>query len=431
MSRVDTPDGGVRWTHRSYLLFGVGGALLLSAIVFRTSTPVFLALPLLVAPLVAAWTTPRDLGRIDLRWGETGAGPVVAVHGTLTGELGGAQDDLRMVMELPPGLVETRPIACPTRASEVAFTAEWWMYEPLVVTVPAPTVFWEDPFCLVQREVGGRRPPLSVERYPLGLRGASTLRLNRTTQLPGETPSRRLGSSGEFFALRRAVPGEPLGRINWWASARVGQLMTNEFQLDRSGDLLLVLDCRPTGLGVENDRRLLGVSKSAARGIADALLREKVRVGFAAFGEFVGAVPPSMGPGHRLRVAQAISRAELVVSPGPPSRCAIGLRRVFRPGLTTLVISSWVGDPTYHLMPYLRRAGYPVMMLSPSTVPLGRGMFPLSRRAEELAERVDRLDRGERLSPLWLFGPVIDWEEFWSLAVFVQYLKRPATRRGS
>lgn len=69
---------------------------------------------------------------------------------------------------------------------------------------------------------------LGVSHDPLG---------NQTTQ--------RLGQSFELGTLRHYVAGEPMGRVNWRASARSGELVIQHFQQSGSPLLHLVTDIPP------------------------------------------------------------------------------------------------------------------------------------------------------------------------------------------
>ena len=144
-------------------------------------------------------------------------------------------------------------------------------------------------------------------------RSKARARLDRTIPLAGETRARRIGPSGEFFGLRDALPGEPRGRINWTASARAGRMLANDYQMEQTGDVLLLLDVRPTSRDRSIDERLLAIARAGAFGIAEALLRSKVRLGYASFGEFLETVPLSSGRAHRVRVLEAIADRKSVV----------------------------------------------------------------------------------------------------------------------
>ncbi|HYA10492.1 MAG TPA: DUF58 domain-containing protein [Thermoplasmata archaeon] len=425
------PVQPARWTTRAYLLVVFGGGLAALAVALRSPVPLFAGLPLLLAPLLSAASVPQRLSQVDLEWQASGMGQDVTITGVLRADFGGHVGDVSITLPRPPGTVEAEPMRFEREPKEIRFTVRWTFAEPSIITVLSPRVYWRDPLGLTERTLEGARPPLPLERYPPGLSRVGSIRLERTIMQPGEIRSRVAGASGDFYGLREAAPDEPPRRINWRATARTGRLLANDYQLERTGDLVLLLDVRPTTAGPEVDERLLGVARAAVYGIAESLLRSKVRVGFAAFGEFVEAVPLSTGRVHRVRVLQGIVAAKRSDVAGPSERCALGLRRFFRPGVTILVVSSWAGDPAFDLLPYIRRQGFPVVLLSPSPLPMFRGTGGLAEADEPLAERLEQLQRRTRLSDLWQHGPVVDWTDYWTLDALIRVLRQPAHRRIS
>jgi len=55
-------------------------------------------------------------------------------------------------------------------------------------------------------------------------------------------PRRVVGAGSELHQLRAYVPGDPLARIDWKASARSRELITREFSEDQHLDVMLALD---------------------------------------------------------------------------------------------------------------------------------------------------------------------------------------------
>lgn len=417
------------WNGRAYLLLGVGGLLAVLAIPLRSPVPLFVALPLLFAPFAASAFAPSRTVRADVAWQAGGLGAEVAVDGTVRGAFGGAVANIALDLPTPPGARVSRPLQTTDAPEEIRFHVGWTFDEPTLTRAPEPVVVWRDPLGLCDRRLAGARPSLPLERYPPEVHRLGTLRLHRTIALTGETRSRRIGSSGEFYGIRDAAPDEPRGRINWRATARAGRLLANDYQIDQTGDVVLLLDVRPTSRDRSMDARLLGIARAGTYGIAEALLRTKVRLGFATFGEFLEAVPLSSGRTHRVRILTAIGSSQLSGVAGPAERCALALRRFFRPGVTTVVLSGWTDDPTGDLVPYLRRQGFAPLLVSPSPLPLFRGSVQLSGDDEDLARRIEELERRERLADNWQHAPVIDWDDYWSLEGLVRLLRAPSHRR--
>ena len=414
-----------RWRPRAYLLFGSGVVLSGVGFAVRDPAPLLLAVPLLLAPVAAALLGPRSSPRARFAWQVGGVGRSVEVSGSLAFDAPTDARDIVVEFPLPPGLTERSPPRIDRGLRDIHFGLHWDAAEPVVVPVPAPRVAWRDPAGLVERSVYRDPAPLVIERYPAELVRIGAVRLERTIAVPGETVSRGIGPSGEFFGIRLATPRDPPRRINWTASARAGRLLANEFRVERTGDVLLLVDARPTSLGPFVDAQLFSLSLAAAHGIAESFLREKARVGLGIYGEFLDIVPLAGGRTQRLRVRQALLDARLTNSPGPPERCAVALRRYFPPGVTTILLSSLADEETAHLVPFVRRRGFPVVVLSPSPLPLITGRRTPGDEEGELIVRIARLLRRGRLAQTWRDAPVVDWEQYWSVGGLVDLLRRP------
>jgi uncharacterized protein (DUF58 family) len=403
--------------------------LLLAAVLTRNPTPLFLALPLLLAPVAAGLAGPRSSPPVRIDLSVEGAAAEVRLRGAVVPEPGVDARDLVVELERPPSLVGD-PAQFDYSPSQIRFAANWTAPEPTITEVTVPTVLWRDPMGIVERETVSSASPVVVSRYPPELLRIGAVRLERTTPLPGETHSRRVGESGEFHGIRPARPDDPPRQINWRATARAGRPLANEYDLDKTGDLLILLDARPTPLGRAVDERLFSVARAAAVGLSDSFLRVKSRVGVGVFGEFLDVVPLSTGRTQRIRIEMALKRAHLSSVSAPAERCAVSARRHFPPGLTTVVFSSLADDSSEDLSPYLRRRGFPAVVLSPSPLPLIAAASQLTGADEELASRIARLVRRDRIARAWQESPTIDWDDYWSLGKFVEFVRRPRVRRA-
>jgi len=98
--------------------------------------------------------------------------------------------------------------------------------------------------------------------------------------LQGSMPSRSPGPGTEFFEIRDYVPTDEFKRINWKASARVGNLFSNEYEWERMADIYIILDSTRSSMNFSTD--YIKVSAS----IADHFLKLGNRVGLAAIGKF-------------------------------------------------------------------------------------------------------------------------------------------------
>lgn len=425
------PDVPIALRPRALLYFLAAAALAAAGVAMRSPVPIVAAVPFALAPAAAALLAPRDPPRVRIEWSESGEGARIRVDGRLTVEPPTRGADLTVGFLPAPPLEPTAPPTATARADRIDLRLDYRAPYPCLAWVSRPTVVWRDPLGLVERPAHTEGPALHVERFPPEVSRLGAVALRRTTQQPGETRSRALGVAGEFFGVRNARSDDPARRINWRATVRTGRRMANEFLLERTGDLLIVLDVRPTSMGPRYDGPLLAVGRAAASGIAAAFLHEKSRVGVAVFGEFASVVPMGSGRIHRLRVARAIEQAETAETSGPAERLAVTLRRFFPPGVTTLLITPLADEDAGFVLPPLRRRGFPTVVLSPSPLPLLAPADAPPESPEGTAYRLLALVRRERVADVWREAPVVDWSNYWSLAPLVNYFANAGRLRGA
>ncbi|MEM9293362.1 MAG: DUF58 domain-containing protein [Acidobacteriota bacterium] len=129
----------------------------------------------------------------------------------------------------------------------------------------------------------------------------------------GATPLARKGGSGEPYALREYLPGDPPNTIHWKASARHGTLVTREDTWERGARLVILLDCSRSMLGrAETDAEIQAAAHALElqalaqdAGTADAPVSEGSG-GSAARG--LPRVPVRSKLDHALAAALALTR---------------------------------------------------------------------------------------------------------------------------
>ncbi len=420
-----------RLTPRGGALLLAGAIAVLLALLLRDVALLFLSVPLFAGPIAAIAGAPPAGSRAQLTWTSSGSGPSVDVDGTLRLSPGLDAGGLDLRTELPVPLRARSPPRWEREPGEVRVHLSYVSKYPCLAILPLPRVLWRDPLGLVERAIPVEGSALQLERFPPELARLKATRLRRTTVFPGEVLSRHRGGSGDFFAIRPSVPGDTPRQINWAASARAGRWLANEYLMERTGDLLIVLDLRPTSLGATHDAELLSMARSAAFGIASAFLAEKARVGLATFAEYAEVLPLGSGRLQRFRLRRLLEATRVGEAAGPPERLGVSLSRHFPKGLGTLVISSLSDEDGPLLLAHLRRRGFAPFVLAPSPVTLLTGSLAPQRRSEQLALRLLRLARRERLAAAWKEAPVIEWEDYWSLAPLVRFLGRPAPGPGA
>lgn len=145
-------------------------------------------------------------------------------------------------------------------------------------------LWYENPFGLLRRRARVPAPEQfrvypdlsAVERY-----GALHVR-NRLLEA-GLRRMRMRGGGTEFESLREYAPGDAFRSVDWKATARRGKLMVAQYEVERSQDLMLVLDCGRLMTARLGDRRKLDYAVTAALSLASIASLAHDRVGITAF----------------------------------------------------------------------------------------------------------------------------------------------------
>jgi uncharacterized protein (DUF58 family) len=430
VSAAEPPETPVRFRPRALVFLVTGAALAVAAIAAHDSVPLILAVPLLFGPVAAGLGAARGTGTYRVTWSVDGSRDEVEIVGQLRRTADRGVPGVLPIFYRPEPLVERAPPEVERTPDGIEFRLHWAAPYPCLVSVARPAVVWRDPLGLVERDAAVEGEAVRVQRFPPELARAARAPLRRTTPLPGEVRARQLGPSGEFFGLRPYGPGDTLRQVNWSATARAGRVLANDFRVERTGDLLIVLDLRPSSLGPEVDARLASVACAGAYGLAQSFLEQKARVGLALYSEFLTAIPLGSGRRQRYRILRALQSATVGDVAGPSERLAVSLRRYFPPGVTTALISPLADDDSTLVLPHLRRRGYPTFVLSPSPVTLLARPAGPPTEDDGRALRLLHLVRRRRVADAWSEAPVVDWDDYWSLTALTSFFARPPGRRS-
>lgn len=113
----------------------------------------------------------------------------------------------------------------------------------------------------------------------------------------GQHQSKKFGRGTEFDSLREYTPDDEFRTVNWKATARAGRPIVNQYQVEQSRDLLLMIDCGRLMHTEIGGRPRLDRYLDAAVHLAYLALSQKDRVGLLAFdAEVRKFVAPSRRP---------------------------------------------------------------------------------------------------------------------------------------
>jgi len=128
----------------------------------------------------------------------------------------------------------------------------------------------------------------------------------------GQHMSRKFGRGTEFDSLREYTPDDEYRTVNWKATARAGRPIINQYQVEQSRDLVLLLDCGRLMHTEIAGRPRLDRYLDAAAQLAYVALSQKDRVGLVAFDAEVQSV---VKPGRRARQLDNLINAMFDLKP--------------------------------------------------------------------------------------------------------------------
>ena len=209
-----------------------------------------------------------------------------------------------------------------------------------------------------------------------------------------------------FGGVRPFQPGDPLRRIHWRATARIGRPVSRRYEPARNRQVLIALDVQtidgPFWEMSWDDDAFEGLCVTAAS-IARHLLAEGAAVGLAAAGfsgtaQRIAYLAPQAATGQLTRCTDLLARIG-PVSSGPYASLLTWLPRRLAPGAEILAVSA--RDPSSFL-PVLRRlraSGYAAQVLAH-----GDG----ASAAVQMARGAGIPARSARLTPDWQHAHVVD-----------------------
>ncbi len=253
----------------------------------------------------------------------------------------------------------------------------------------------------------------SLQRANLGPR--------RTRPWFGHVTSPQIGAGSEFWGVREYVSGDDMRRINWKASARFDRLYSNEYQGERSGDVIIVLDARrESAIGTPTDNAVeIGVR--AALGVAEHVLASKNRVGLVVQREVLDWVPPAFGRKQLYRILDHLIHVR-AGGEWPFGFVTWVLTRYFPRDALVVLISPLTDSTALEAVMRLAANGYDVSVLSPSPLEIERRYLPRSAE-QDTAYRILRMERENLISALRRVAQVVDWDPSTPLALPLRRMK--------
>jgi uncharacterized protein (DUF58 family) len=190
---------------------------------------------------------------------------------------------------------------------------------------------------------------------PAARRIAASVRMGHFRE-EGRRTRGPLGLGTEFESVREYRPDDDIRQLNWTATARTGQPMSNQFRIEQDRDVICMLDCGRLMASRVEDRTRLDAAVDAAAALAAVADQVGDRVGVVAFDRTVlRSLPPRRDGGravvtaiHDLEPSEEDSDFELAF------RTVLAQKRAFVLILTDLVDVA-AATPLARAIPVLTR----------------------------------------------------------------------------
>jgi uncharacterized protein (DUF58 family) len=137
--------------------------------------------------------------------------------------------------------------------------------------------------------------PTHVPVYPslIQMKEYELKTMSQISFFDGVKKLRRIGHSYEFDQIKKYVRGDDIRSINWKATSRVGEIMVNHYEDERSQQIFCIIDKSRTMKMPFNGLSLLDYAINTTLTISNIALKKEDRVGLISFSDKIGTVLPA------------------------------------------------------------------------------------------------------------------------------------------
>jgi uncharacterized protein (DUF58 family) len=261
-------------------------------------------------------------------------------------------------------------------------------------------------------------------------------RINKTpfqTKFPkivaGAFHSKLKGEGLDFSGVREYQTTDSFKRINWHASARYNKLFTNEYELFRAADILLILDA------TQKSGSVLDESIKAILSLTEYFTKHRCRVGLIVIRDTTLVFHLSSSREQLVKITEKMIDIEPTVVNKYKvlrERLITTLKRQFPPNCLTIIFSPLIDRSLNKILLEVMRFQRNCMYLSPSIISNEWSFIKNKRDPANLLIHQDLTIQRER--ELMLMGKlgalIIDWDMTVPFAVFMDKLQKRVMRTG-
>ncbi|MFX1282520.1 MAG: DUF58 domain-containing protein [Promethearchaeota archaeon] len=208
------------------------------------------------------------------------------------------------------------------------------------------------------------------------------------------------GRDFDFQGVRDYQEGDEVKAINWRVTAKFNRLATNEYALDQSACVYVILD------HTESTIRVLEEGVKAALATAEYLISQRNKIGFIGVGEFIHEIPVAPGKRQLLRINEFLIDVE---GSYPPYEETLYLRLTKRllptlpPFSQVFFISPLYNRIIVEFLHELVKRNYEIILILPRLESEDEGE-PDSSHLSQIANALLSLDQGITLKKIAQWG---------------------------
>jgi len=224
----------------------------------------------------------------------------------------------------------------------------------------------------------------------------------------GNINASAIGQGMEFYCLRDYVLGDELRKVNWKVTARRDRLAVNDYESERSGDVVILVDARSDIPDAGLRQKMVDLEVDAAASLSTYFLKQRDRVGILVLGDTMEVVPLGYGKRHFYRVMDRL----LAAKPGNLRQAnflGAVLERYFPTSSLIIAITPLEDRKIVSSLVGLGGKGHDVFVLSLDTFPLEEVEVG-DKAAQDVAELMHRLRRKDVMAELGRYCRAVDWD---------------------
>jgi uncharacterized protein (DUF58 family) len=147
----------------------------------------------------------------------------------------------------------------------------------------------------------------------------------------GQRARRVAGAGAELHQLRPYVPGDPLSRIDWKATARTRSLVSREFTEDQHLDVIVAIDAGRWSRVRAGALDRLGLFANLAARFAEEVTHNDDRIGLVVFADRpIAVLPPGRGVAAVARIRRELEQLEVEPAESDPISAVARIRSLLR-----------------------------------------------------------------------------------------------------